>query len=328
MKETKRINLTLPKHWNQCTTEQLELISQVMQEQLLRQDRYHTFSMYNVKLAMFFALSGIQIVASPNPREATEAQYYTCRFLKDGKRADTFPLYLWQINYWLSPKAKTDDKESAEYLAQGAGMLDWLDNERGMFLTKFPYPTLKRRRSWWRMRKTFQGAFPDLDGFSWAQYRFASDTMGTYTQLSNSLVQMQQMGTFTPTVGTTSAKCRFGSSHVPRHHFQCQDKIHRHQHGHGETRLPLRKQPMHHACSLLSQLPRPSVAGHTLLVDGCDAHPKQAFSACIQGAEGRQPPTQYPTRNIHRNHCHHAKVCGTYRGSSKPSVILPCARTP
>ena len=107
MKETKRINLTLPKHWNQCTTEQLELISQVMQEQLLRQDRYHTFSMYNVKLAMFFALSGIQIVASPNPREATEAQYYTCRFLKDGKRADTFPLYLWQINYWLSPKAKT-----------------------------------------------------------------------------------------------------------------------------------------------------------------------------------------------------------------------------
>lgn len=198
MKETKRINLTLPKHWNQCTTEQLELISQVMQEQLLRQDRYHPFTMDNVKLAMFFALSGIQIVASPNPREATEAQYYTCRFLKEGKHADTFPLYLWQINYWLSPKAKTDDKESAEYLAQGAGMLDWLDKERGMFLTKFHYPTLKRRRSWWRMRKTFQGAFPDLDGFSWAQYRFASDTMGTYIQLSNSLVQMQQMGTFTP----------------------------------------------------------------------------------------------------------------------------------
>ena len=198
MKETKRINLTLPKHWNQCTTEQLELISQVMQEQLSRQDRYHPFSMYNVKLAMFFALSGIQIVASPNPSEATEAQYYTCRFLKDGKRADTFPLYLWQINYWLSPKAKTDDKESAEYLSQGAGMLDWLDNERGMFLTKFPYPTLKLRRAWWRVRKTFRGALPDLDGFSWAQYRFASDTMGTYTQLSNSLVQMQQRGTFTP----------------------------------------------------------------------------------------------------------------------------------
>lgn len=197
MTTTKRINLTLPKHWNQCTTEQLELIARVMQEQIERQDRYHPFSMENVKLAMFFALSGIQIVEGPNPRVPVEEQYYTCRFLSDGKHGDTFSLYLWQINYWLSAKAKTDDKQSAEYIAQGAGMLDWLDNERGMFLTRFPYPTVKRNRSWWRMKKEFQGAFPDLDGFSWAQYRFASDTMGSYTQLSNSLLKMQQMDKFT-----------------------------------------------------------------------------------------------------------------------------------
>jgi len=193
---TKRINLSLPKHWNQCTTEQLELIAQVMQEQIQRQDRYHPFSMQNVKLAMFFALSGIQIVEGPNPRVPVEEQYYTCRFLKDGKHGDTFSLYLWQINYWLSPQAKTRDKDSAEYIAQGAGMLDWLDNERGMFLTRFPYPTVKRRKAWWRMRKDFQGAFPDLDGFSWAQYRFASDTMGSYTQISNNLLKMQQMDKF------------------------------------------------------------------------------------------------------------------------------------
>lgn len=197
MTTTKRINLTLPKHWNQCTTEQLELIARVMQEQIERQDRYHPFSMENVKLAMFFALSGIQIVEGPNPRVPVEEQYYTCRFLSDGKHGDTFSLYLWQINYWLSAKAKTDDRQSAEYIAQGAGMLDWLDNERGMFLTRFPYPTVKRNRSWWRMKKEFQGAFPDLDGFSWAQYRFASDTMGSYTQLSNSLLKMQQMDKFT-----------------------------------------------------------------------------------------------------------------------------------
>lgn len=197
MTTTKRINLTLPKHWNQCTTEQLELIARVMQEQIERQDRYHPFSMENVKLAMFFALSGIQIVEGPNPCVPVEEQYYTCRFLSDGKHGDTFSLYLWQINYWLSAKAKTDDRQSAEYIAQGAGMLDWLDNERGMFLTRFPYPTIKRNRSWWRMKKEFQGAFPDLDGFSWAQYRFASDTMGSYTQLSNSLLKMQQMDKFT-----------------------------------------------------------------------------------------------------------------------------------
>lgn len=193
MTMTKKINLTLPKHWNQCTTEQLELISRVMQEQLERQDRYHPFSMRNVKIAMFFALSGIQVVGGPNLQDPIEEQYYTCRLLKDGKHGDTFPLYLWEINYWLSPRAKTDNKHSAEYMAQGADLLGWLDNERGMYLTKFPYPTVKLRRSWWRMKKEFQGVLPDMDGFSWAQYRFATDTMSSYVQLSNSLLQMQQM---------------------------------------------------------------------------------------------------------------------------------------
>lgn len=196
MNMPQKINLTLPKNWNQCTTEQLELIASVMQEQIQRQDRYHPFSMENVKLAMFFALSGIQIVEGPNPRVPVEEQYYTCRFLKDGKHGETFSLYLWQINYWLSAKAKTRDQQSAEYIAQGAGLLDWLDNDREQFLTTFPYPTIKRKRKWWHMEKAFQGAFPDLDGFSWAQYRFASDIMQSYTQISNNLIRMHEMGKF------------------------------------------------------------------------------------------------------------------------------------
>lgn len=196
MNMPQKINLTLPKNWNQCTTEQLELIASVMQEQIQRQDRYHPFSMENVKLAMFFALSGIQIVEGPNPRVPVEEQYYTCRFLNDGKHGETFSLYLWQINYWLSAKAKTRNQQSAEYIAQGAGLLDWLDNDREQFLTTFPYPTIKRKRKWWHMEKAFQGAFPDLDGFSWAQYRFASDIMQSYTQISNNLIRMQEMGKF------------------------------------------------------------------------------------------------------------------------------------
>ena len=192
----KKINLTLPRHWNQCTTEQLELIANVMQEQVRRVDRYHPFDMRNVKLALFFVLAGIEIVESPNPRVSVEEQYYTCRFTKDGKKGETFSLYLWQINYWLSPKAKTRNQQSAEYIAQGAGLLDWLDNDREQFLTTFPYPTIKRKRKWWHMEKAFQGAFPDLDGFSWAQYRFASDIMQSYTQISNNLIRMQEMGKF------------------------------------------------------------------------------------------------------------------------------------
>ena len=194
--DTRSIDLQLPRSWNECSTEQLELITRVMLEQIAREDRYHPFSMENVKIALFFALSGIQIVEGPNLQNPTEEQYYTCRFLKDGKRGETFPVYLWQINYWITPKANTDDRHSAEYMAQGAGIFDWLDNERGMYLTRFPYPTMKRRRSWWRMKRVFQGALPDLDGFSWAQYRFATDTMGSYTQIYNNLLKMQKMGTF------------------------------------------------------------------------------------------------------------------------------------
>lgn len=204
--EVKKINLTLPRHWNQCSREQLEMIADVMQEQILRVDRYHPFDMRNVKIAMFFVLAGIEIVAGPNPCVPVEEQYYTCRFTRKRKHwwqrkpkdGDTFSLYLWQINYWLSARAKTDDRSSAEYIAQGAGLLDWLDNERGMFLTNFVYDTIRRRKhgKWLGRKRMFSGPNTDLDGFSWAQYRFAYDTMQSYTQLSNNLIRMKEMGKF------------------------------------------------------------------------------------------------------------------------------------
>lgn len=205
MEQTKKINISVPRRWNDCTVEQLELIASVMQEQLLMQDRYHRFSMRNVKVALFFALSGLEIVEGPNPRVPVEEQYYTCRLSKDGGKrrwwqwrrkpqGGTFSVYLWQVNYWLSPKAKTNNKQAPEYIAQGAALLDWLDNNDGAFLTKFPYPALQRRRRLFDKSRAFQGPMPDLDGFSWAQYRFATDTMSNYMQLSNNLLKMQEAG--------------------------------------------------------------------------------------------------------------------------------------
>lgn len=194
-----RINLKLPNGWNQCSTEQLELIANVMREQIERQDRYHPFSMQNVKVALFFAFSGIEILAGPNPRIPVEEQYYTCRTLSDRKRNPkrTFSLYLWQINYWLTPKPTNSDPQSPEYLVAGAGMLDWIGNQGENFLTRFPYPTIRRRKRLCNLLgKTFCGPLDDLNGFSWAQYRFASDTMSNYMQLSNSLVRMTQMKQF------------------------------------------------------------------------------------------------------------------------------------
>lgn len=198
------INLLLPHSWNQCTTCQLELIADVLCEQLERADRYRPFSTHNVKIALFFALSGIEIVEGPNPRVPVEEQYYTCRLQSSRsrwfpfrKRGDTFSLYLWQINYWLSPKAKSKAKgtDTPESIASGAGVLDWFDNNNDSFLTKFPYSIIKRRHcsKWFSFGQIFVGPITDLDGFSWAQYRFATETMQSYTQINNNLLKMQQM---------------------------------------------------------------------------------------------------------------------------------------
>ena len=205
----RNINLTLPRSWNECSTEQLELISRIMLEQIERADRYHPFDMRNVKIACFFVMSGIEIVEGIDESKPLEEQHYTCRLSTPSRRnrffrrkqheEETFPVYLWQLNYWLTPKSKTNDRNSAEYLASGAGLLDWLDNERGAHLTRFPYPTLRLRnkRGLLRRKTDYEGPAQDMDGFSWQQYRFASDLMGQYTSLANNLVKMKQMGKFT-----------------------------------------------------------------------------------------------------------------------------------
>lgn len=209
-----KINLTLPKGWNQCTPSQLEQIAAIMQEQIEKVDRYHPFDMQKVKIAVFFLFAGVQIDTYPDSRLPINEQcYYVSMRLKKkrsripfapvpsnsiaGSKGTAFPLYLWQLNYWLSPKAKTNDKTSLEYIAQGAGLLDWLDADSGNFLTRFPYPLIKQKTKWYHRSKTFQGPHQDLDGFSWQQYRFASDMMQTYTQLSNNLLKMKQMNKFT-----------------------------------------------------------------------------------------------------------------------------------
>ena len=209
-----KINLTVPKGWNQCTPSQLEQIAAIMQEQIDRVDRYHPFDMQKVKIAVFFLFAGIQIDTYPDPRLPLDKQcYYVSMPLKKkrsripfapvpsdsiaGSKGTSFPLYLWQLNYWLSPKAQTDNKTSPEYIAQGAGILDWLNADSGNYLTRFPYPYMKLRTKWYRPSKTFQGPSTDLDGFSWQQYRFASDMMQTYTKLNNSLVKMKKMNKFT-----------------------------------------------------------------------------------------------------------------------------------
>ena len=217
-----QINLTLPNGWNQCTPSQLEQIALIMIEQIekAKADRYHPFDMQKVKIAVFFLFTGLKVDVYPDSRMPINEQHYLVSIepkkksvLKNllslcahvpsesiaGPQSDShFPLYLWQLNYWLSPKANTKNKNSLEYIAQGAGLLDWLDADSGNFLTRFPYPSIRQKSKWYQVcAKTFQGPHADLDGFSWQQYRFASDMMQTYTRLKNNLEKMKKMDKFT-----------------------------------------------------------------------------------------------------------------------------------
>ena len=139
-KMQEQINLTIPKGWNQCTPNQLEQIALIMQEQIAKADRYHPFDMQKVKIAVFFLFAGIGINAYPDPRMPINEQHYLVSIEPQKKSllkkllslcapvpsdsiagpqsGSPFPLYLWQLNYWLSPKAKTKDKNSPEYIAQ------------------------------------------------------------------------------------------------------------------------------------------------------------------------------------------------------------------
>lgn len=208
MSETK-INLTLPRRWNECSTEQLEAIARIFIEQSERIDRYHPFSMLNVKVATFIVLTEIEVLRYPDDSQPIGEQYYLCRRLADRPRRlrrlrksddeNTFPLYVWQLQYWLSPKLKQRaPADSPEAITAGAGLLDWLDSDTPDLLTRFAYPTLRlRHKRSIIKRKEFQGPMPDLDGFSWQQYRFATDLMQQYVALSNNLIRMQSDSRYT-----------------------------------------------------------------------------------------------------------------------------------
>lgn len=205
------INLTLPRRWNECSTEQLEIIARILIEQTQRVDRYHPFSMLNVKVATFFVLSEIEVLRYPDESLPLEEQYYLCRRFADRPRRlrrprksddeATFPLYVWQLQYWLSKKRKPQTPDdSPEALTAGAGLLDWLDSDTPDLLTRFAYPTLRLHCKGNILKcKDFQEPLPDLDGFSWQQYRFASDLMQQYVTLSNNLLRMRSDRRFTST---------------------------------------------------------------------------------------------------------------------------------
>lgn len=184
-----------------------------MVERALHASPLRPFDMMEVKIAVFFRLTNIEVVEPLNPRVPVEEQYYTCRMrpysLEEEGRGvlyrkwkvlkvwfrrrvlghdDTFSLYVWQIHSWLSA-TPAKGKNRAQ-----PGLLDWLDMEQGGGLLLFPLREVRRRKGFSLRKVAFLGPAPLMDGFSWQRYRFAQDYMQNYMTVQNRLVQLQQLG--------------------------------------------------------------------------------------------------------------------------------------
>ena len=158
-KKTIHIELHLPKSWNQCTTEELEIIAAAIIEEQQRVDRYHPFEWSRVKLNVVLAVNNL----TPEQKgEGSDDQEWLVRRPED---KESWPISVGQL------VALTD-------------MLSWLDDEKSdKTIFMFPYSTLNIKHE--KLNIELQGPPPLLDGYTWQEYRWLTDWMQEYMRLSN-----------------------------------------------------------------------------------------------------------------------------------------------
>ena len=145
-----KINLTLPTSWGTCTSEQLEKIC-LAQQQAVTSNTDDQRAAWKVEC--FLMLTGLEVEESVKEDEDGERFVMVRKTLDGGtvKRGDgmVFPLYLWQIQYWVS---------------ENLAFLDTPPN-----VVRFPYP------EWECEGKKFRGPSIYLSGWTWQQYRLLKD---------------------------------------------------------------------------------------------------------------------------------------------------------
>lgn len=172
-KKTIHIELHLPKSWNQCTTEELEIIAAAIIEEQQRVDRYHPFEWSRVKLNVVLAVNNLHVVSK---QSATDDDSDNTFIVNRSKEEGDFPITAGQL------LALTD-------------MLSWLDDEKSdKTIFMFPYPEIDVRCKKEEGRalihhpsdiRHLQGPPPLLDGYTWQEYRWLTDWMQEYMRLSN-----------------------------------------------------------------------------------------------------------------------------------------------
>lgn len=172
----KRVDLKLPRSWNQCTTEQLETIAACMIKHTATADRFHPFDWQQVKTEVFFLLTNTEIISS---EEKDGDTLFLCQQASDKRHnANTvFGLYSWQVLSFIEQNLK------------------WIDDEK-QSLRVFPY---KRLLCVWRcqrhfpfLKKKYFAPSELMQDVTWQQYRHMQDYMSLYVKQQNTLMKVMQ----------------------------------------------------------------------------------------------------------------------------------------
>ena len=181
--KTIQIDLHLPKSWNQCTTDELEMIAAAIIAEQQRVGRYHPFDWSRVKLDVVLAVNNLHVVRNGRNVEDSEN-----RNTEEDDAAD---------GVWIVSRSKEegDFPISTGQLLALTQMLSWLDDEKSdKTIFMFPYPEIDVRCKKEEGRALIhhpssiihlQGPPPLLDGYTWREYRWLTDWMQEYMRRTN-----------------------------------------------------------------------------------------------------------------------------------------------
>lgn len=175
--DTLRIDLHLPRHWDELTTPQMEIVAECVMREISAGGANGAYNPKKVKMDIFLRLTGLEIIDSVTVNLPPEERYFIavkknecdsrvkriCMKLAGKSHSVPFKVYIWQVEQWITEGLK------------------WLDNESNR--TVFPYPVYKCAG------KTFRGPSMLMQNFTWRQYRISSDYYDYYLSVSNSLVR-------------------------------------------------------------------------------------------------------------------------------------------